>query len=111
MPVPVWLDIAEMVKLSHQDPGEFGTKFLAAFTYDYVRHERPDLLPTWWGNMMLPEIRDLAEEIGDATLRDEAIYLMREDSHKNAWERGLYFSSEADLHALFDVVRRETARD
>jgi hypothetical protein len=28
-----------------------------------------------------------------------------------AREQGLYFSSEADLHALFDVVRQETARD
>lgn len=84
MPIPIWLDIGQMVALSRADPVEFATKFLAAFTYDYVRHERPDLPVPLWENMTLEQIHDLAEAIGDKTLRDAAVYLMSEDGRRNA---------------------------
>jgi len=100
MPIPVWLDIREIVKSSDFDKEKFALRCLAAFAEDYLRHELPDVEIPSWRNMTFEVIAYFAQQIGDRTLEKNAKFLQRDDIYA-------HLKSVIAMETPGEIVRNE----
>jgi len=77
MPIPIWIDIGEVVKQAKGDDDRFADLYLATFARGYIQHELPNAELPHWEEFSLSQIRDFAIQMGDSTLQRRVEALMR----------------------------------